>query len=266
MQTMAPPRGDAPGSREPEHHASRFRRLRRLGSRWGLASAIFVVLGVFSLTMSLRDGGSIGGVRLTPFDQGGDTFVGQIAGHEPVEDDGIINSIEELHQVYGEPPDATFGRMRIPALGIDAPLGTRYVAEDGVMLDPSGPDDVVYYDFSGWNGLGGYPSTGGNAVFAGHVDQAGYLWYADVDYIGPAVFYNLRNLSGGETIEIDLGNGPVTYVVDWIREVGPSENWTAIVSSNVEVDSITLITCGGEFNRAEGAYTARTVVRAVRAG
>ncbi|MEZ4502043.1 MAG: class F sortase [Dehalococcoidia bacterium] len=243
--------------------------MRRLGTRWGLASAIFLLLGVLSLAMSLRSGesmGGVGGVLLRPFDQGDDTFVGQIAGHEPVEDDGIINSIEELHEVYGEPPDATFGRMRIPALGIDAPLGTRYVAEDGVMLDPTGPDDVVYYDFSGWNGLGGYPTSGGNAVFAGHVDQAGYLWYADAEYIGPAVFYNLRNLGGGETVEIDLGSGPVTYIVDWVREVGPSENWTAIVSANVEADSITLITCGGEFNRAEGAYTARTVVRAVRAG
>jgi LPXTG-site transpeptidase (sortase) family protein len=228
---------------------------------------LFGALGVAFLVASWQQGdGGVVGVGLAPFGRGPDTFVSsQIAGHESVEDDGIVNSIEELHEVYGEPPDATLGRMRIPALGVDAPLGVRYVATDGVMLNPSGPGDVAYYDFSGWEGLGGYPTTGGNAVFAGHVDQAEHLDYAGVDYVGPGVFIALSQLSGGELIEIDLGNGPATYIVEWIREVRVADDWLSILSANVEVDSITLITCGGDFNTAEAAYTHRTVVRAVRA-
>lgn len=236
-----------------------------VGSPWGAASMVFAALGVAFLVASWR-GGDVGGVGLSPFGRGSDTFVAnQIAGHEPVEDDGVVNSIEELHEVFGEPPDATFGRMRIPAIGVDAPLGVRYVATDGAMLNPTGPDDVVYYDFSGWDGLGGYPTAGGNAVFAAHVDRAAYLEYADVEYIGPGAFIALGQLGGGEVIEVDLGTGPVTYVVEWTREVEVAGDWLSILSANVEVDSITLITCGGDFNTTEGAYTHRTVVRAVRA-
>lgn len=181
------------------------------------------------------------------------------------EGDGVVTSIEELHAAYGEPPDANFGRMLIPALGVDAPLGTRYVGTDGTMAEPTGPDDVVYYDFSGWDSYGGFPTAGGNAVFAGHVDRAAYLEYAGVNYIGPGVFYSLSSLGGGEEIVIDLGTGPVTYIVEWIREVHRGADWQEILGSSVEVDSITLITCGGEFNHVEQSYTHRTVVRAVRA-
>jgi LPXTG-site transpeptidase (sortase) family protein len=79
------------------------------------------------------------------------------------------------------------------------------------------------------------------------------------------VFFELNGIERGDSIELDLGNGPVKYKVRWVREVSYDEgDWKSILSANVSVDSITLITCGGEFNRAEGAYTARTVVRAVR--
>src|SRR3712207_2298177 len=35
----------------------------------------------------------------------------------------LVRSLEELRERYGDPPDALYGRIRIPALGVDAPLG-----------------------------------------------------------------------------------------------------------------------------------------------
>ena len=187
-------------------------------------------------------------------------------GESPLKSSNYVQSIEELHRLYGEPPDATFGRMRIPSLRIDAPLSVRSVGGDGQMPNPSGPDDVAYYDFSGLRGYGGYPSAGGNAIFAGHVDEAAHLNYAGLDYLGPGVFFRLREIDKGDTIELDLGNGPVKYKVRWVREVAiDGGDWNNILSSNVAIDSITLITCGGEYSRSAQAYTHRTVVRAERA-
>jgi LPXTG-site transpeptidase (sortase) family protein len=143
-------------------------------------------------------------------------------------------------------------RLIIQRLGINAPVGSRYVGADGAMANPSGAYDVVWYDFSGFNGLGGYPGQGGNAVFAGHVDYRG---------VGPAVFYQLRNILVGDVIEYYTSSGEYhRYVVESIGDYSPNDNWTGLVASNRE--GVTLITCNGEFNTAAREYSHRRVVYA----
>lgn len=229
-----------------------------------LAGLVFLVLALLDRGSADAPGVSVRSAATGP---DGSLVQANTEGLIPLQskdEDSYINSIAELHTRFGEPPDATFGRMRISAADIDAPLSVRHVGEDGHMLNPSGPDDITYYDFSGWTGLGGFPTNGGNAVFAGHVDMAAHLPYANLDYLGPGVFFKLHEIEKGDTIELDLGNGPVTYRVRWVREVSVVEgDWDSVLSSDVEVDSITLITCGGDFEG--GSYTHRTVVRAERA-
>jgi LPXTG-site transpeptidase (sortase) family protein len=143
-------------------------------------------------------------------------------------------------------------RLIIQRLGINAPVGSRYVGPDGAMANPSGAYDVVWYDFSGFSGLGGYPGAGGNAVFAGHVDYRG---------VGPAVFYQLRNILVGDIIEYYTSSGEYyRYVVDSVGDYSPTANWTGLVASNRE--GVTLITCNGEFNTAAREYSHRRVVYA----
>lgn len=176
-----------------------------------------------------------------------------------------VRSIQELTAEFGEPPDATFGRFRIPALGVDAPLGVRSVGSDGTMPNPTGPADVVWYDFNGWDGYGGAPGAGGNAVFSGHVDYAAYVAYAGVNFRGRGVFFDLRNLSPGDVIEVVVNGQTLTYQVAWREQVSASGGeWGSLMSANVGGDSITLITCGGDFNFATREYSDRTVVRATR--
>ena len=177
-----------------------------------------------------------------------------------------IKDLNELRATYGDPADATYGRISIPSIGVDAPLGVRVVGEDGQMQDPTGPSDVVWYDFKNMPGFGGIPGAGHNAVFAGHVDRAAYLDYAGVNYIGAGIFYSIGDLEPGDLINITVGGKTLQYMVAWAEDVKTSSaEWGELLSSDVGIDSITLITCGGQFDAETHAYTKRTVVRATRA-
>ena len=187
------------------------------------------------------------------------------AARAPRVDNGVVmRSLDELHKQYGEPKDASYGRLRIPSIGVDAPMGVRKVGKDGVMHDPSGPGDVVWYDFEKTLGLGGAPGAGGNTVLAGHVDQNGMVEYAGVRYTGPAVFFSLDQLGAGDAIEVTVAGKTWRYAVVWIRSVPVDEAWEPLFSSKVLGDTITLVTCGGDFDYDTQEYTSRLVVRAVR--
>jgi sortase (surface protein transpeptidase) len=195
---------------------------------------------------------------------------------EPTEDPGPppLSSPDELVTQYGDPVDATTARLRIPVLGIDAAVGTRFVGGDGQMGLPHGPADMVWYDLSGWTGLGGAPGGGSNAIFSGHVDfnahvsYAGELGFADrVPYRGRGVLFELRQLSPGDVIEVEVQGETLKYVVSWKERVEATDapRWDQIWSADVPIDSITLVTCGGDFNFQESSYVDRWVVRAERA-
>ncbi len=148
-------------------------------------------------------------------------------------------------------------RLVIPRAGIDAPFTIRTVGSDGVMGNPQGPTDVAWYDFSGKsNALGGAPGLGGNAIISGHVDYVNY---------GPAVFWNIRNLVPGDEVQIVLDDGSVArYIVEWNRTVdGNSADWASIVAATAQ-ESLTLITCTGQFDTSTRSYDMRQIVWAVR--
>ena len=174
-------------------------------------------------------------------------------------------SLDSLREGVGEAPDATLGRLRIPIIDVDAAVGQRLVTGQ-IMEDPTGPSDVVWYDLSLWENLGGAPGEGHNAVFAGHVDYRAAIPWADASYQGEAVFFNLTLLAPGDRIEVDMGGTTHHYVVTWTREVSRDleGGWRPILTSEVETDSITLITCGGEFDRSSRTYSHRFIVRAER--
>ncbi len=142
---------------------------------------------------------------------------------------------------------ATIARLVIPAIDVDAPVTVKGLDTQGVMEAPDDPIHVAWYGFST------RPGSGGNAVFAGHVDYAS---------AGPAVFWNLENLKSDDVIEIRLDDGTDYHyrvtakgtfdegAVPLDRIVGPTPG-----------DSVTLITCAGNFNRATQRYDQRLVIR-----
>lgn len=161
-------------------------------------------------------------------------------------------------------PPSTEGRVRIPALGIDAPLTVRQVAPDGTMPMPLGPADVSWYDFSIHPGLGGVPVASGNTILSGHVDYVANVPYTGVRYSGPGVFADLGRLRSGASIEVVRGPVTASYRVVSV-EVLPAEqaDWLREFAAT-PVETLTLFTCTGEFNPLTFDYSDRVVVKAVR--
>jgi LPXTG-site transpeptidase (sortase) family protein len=141
-------------------------------------------------------------------------------------------------------------RLIIPAIELDAEFSVKVVGGDGQMPNPNGPEDVAWYDFSAWPGLGGLPDAGGNIVMAGHVDYINY---------GPAVFWRIDELKNGDEIQIQLADGTLaTYRVEFNKVVEPGDaDWSGLVQATAD-ESVTLITCTGEFEA--GHYNKRQIV------
>ena len=137
--------------------------------------------------------------------------------------------------------------ISIDSAGVAAPVEQREIV-DGIMQDPTGPWVVSWYKETGRLGV---PDV--NVVLAGHVDY----WN-----VGPAVFFNLRNLVEGDLVDMAAEDGKVyRYEVQW-QELYLAENAPIqdIVGPTGE-QSLTMITCGGEFNYQTGQYVSRNVVR-----
>jgi sortase (surface protein transpeptidase) len=121
---------------------------------------------------------------------------------------------------------------------------------DGVMQAPTGPDMVSWYKETGRLGE---PT---NMIIAGHLNWWGIL---------EGVFYHLDELEDGDQIEI-TGNDGATYVyeVQWVRQESNLAPPELEVVGPTDEPSLTLITCGGEWNSSISEYDERTVVQAVQ--
>src|SRR5215210_6461942 len=141
--------------------------------------------------------------------------------------------------------------LAIESAGIDAGIENLRVV-DGAMQDPSGPWIVAWYE-----NLGALGKIG-NVVMAGHIDY----WN-----VGPAVFYNLSTLEPGQEIVVTGDDGRTyPFTVEWVRQYDSESIPLDEVAGPTTEQTLTLITCGGAFDYANGHYLQRTVVRANRTG
>ncbi len=137
----------------------------------------------------------------------------------------------------------------IPSIGTHAqvvPLGEE---DDGTMQSPTDPDTVGWYDLG--TGIG----APGNALLDGHVDWGGRL----------RVFGLLGQLAPGDIIQITDTNGNVlSYSVAWTRLFDADSAPLDQIFEQTTDEEVTLITCGGTFDRAAHMYISRWVIRAAR--
>jgi len=147
-------------------------------------------------------------------------------------------------------------RLIIPKIGVNAPVNDRVIGPDGAMGTPNGKDDVVWYDFMNYGGMGGFPGIpGANALFSGHVDYHPHY---------TAVFWDLRQLVPGDEIGVQLLDGSyVRYIVDWTTWIDDQENFTQFAMKD-GFDRLTIVTCIGSFDSSTRNYSNRLVVRATR--
>lgn len=147
----------------------------------------------------------------------------------------------------GRPPT----RLEIPALGLDQELIELGLEADGAMEVP--------FDFSdvGWFTGGGMPGGIGPTVLAGHVDS----------FRGPAVFFDLHELTPGDTVSVtDVDGAVVTYEVYRSEEFTKAGFPTAEVFGSIPADELRLITCSGFFDEDARDYDSNRVVFAKPVG
>jgi sortase (surface protein transpeptidase) len=139
-------------------------------------------------------------------------------------------------------------RIRIPTIGVDAPVVAVDLTPNGDLPAPSATDR----NLAGWYDQSVAPGSDGNSVIDGHVDTLR----------GPAVFYMLGRLHRGDPVDIARSDGSVAeFTVDAVqlypRSAVPSDQ----VFGAADAPQLRLITCGGQYSGTTG-YQGTVVVYA----
>jgi LPXTG-site transpeptidase (sortase) family protein len=145
-------------------------------------------------------------------------------------------------------PPAEPVTIAIPSLGVDAPVVP-------VGLEPSGEMEVPPASDAGWYLHGPRPgAASGTAVIAAHVDYGGQR----------GVFFDLRSLQVGAEVAVDDAAGVRRrFVVVERYQVDKDELPIEQIFVAGGEPGLTLITCGGTFDRGVRSYRDNIVVRAM---
>ncbi|MCF3964440.1 class F sortase [Streptomyces fuscigenes] len=130
-------------------------------------------------------------------------------------------------------------RLRIPRIGVDAPVRGLSLTRDGRLSAPPADDT----NLAGWYEHGTSPGQSGTAIVAGHVDTAR----------GPAVFYELGTLRKGDRIEVVRRDGRTAlFGVDAVEVYKNSAFPSHKVYAPARRPELRVITCGGGFSPGTG--------------
>lgn len=140
-------------------------------------------------------------------------------------------------------------RIRIPAIGVNAPVMEVGLNPDGTVQVPPLAD----HNLTGWYKYGPTPGQRGASVILGHVDSV----------TGLSAFFKLKNLRKGDRIYVRLADGrTAVFVVDGLQRTAKTSFPTAAVYGRVRYPGLRLITCGGPFDLATGHYEDNIIVYA----
>jgi LPXTG-site transpeptidase (sortase) family protein len=140
-------------------------------------------------------------------------------------------------------------RVRFPELDVDAPVAAVGVDALGEM---EVPEDVATV---GWYRFGPGPGAGeGSAVLSGHVDDR---------IQGRGAFYQLSDLEPGDPVAVELADGTaVDYRVTVVERIDKDELPVDRLFARDGAPRLTLVTCGGDFDRQARSYRENVVVTA----
>lgn len=139
--------------------------------------------------------------------------------------------------------------VRVPSVGLElgvVPVGVR---DDGQMDVPDLVTEVGWYRFGPAPG-----ADAGSAVLAAHVDSD----------IGAAPMASVLRASQGDPVEITTASGAeLRYRITSIEQVSKDELRLDALFARDGEHVVRLVTCGGEWDAAAGAYEDNIVVTAV---
>ena len=164
---------------------------------------------------------------------------------EPTDDEVREYTVAPDRPRYLEINKLGISRARILPMGVNA---------SGELATPNNIFDVGWYEASG------KPGQGGTMIIDGHNG-------------GPhvhGVFKDLPNLTEGDIITIERGDGTILnyrVVENETVALADADAYMAVAARSPEpgVESVTLISCTGEWSQQQGTYLSRQFVRAVLA-
>ncbi len=137
--------------------------------------------------------------------------------------------------------------VRIPAIGVDAPLIPLGLNPDRTLAVPTKAK------IAGWYTGAPTPGEVGPAIVVGHVDWRGEL----------GVFKRLDQLRPGDQVEFSSGDDvTTTFAVTRSERVSKEAFPTQRVYGDTAGPELRLITCGGVFDRSSGHYRDNVIVYA----
>lgn len=236
-----------------------------IGAKWCYASAdrtdedgnLVVVAGEETTVWVYNCGQTVVTKKPTKFPNTGtgqvtDTATGAFAPVSPAVDETLLDpgnwmGVFDSRLIAPFLSAAKPAALNIEAIGVDARIETLEIV-DGGLQDPTTADQVAWYKDTAKLG------EAGNVVMAGHLNYWG---------VPEGVFFRLVDLEKGDQVEVTAQDGTVyRYRVDWVKQIDAVEGDVAKLVGETKQPSLTLITCGGEWNAAAQEYDHRTVVRA----
>lgn len=143
-------------------------------------------------------------------------------------------------------PWSTGGTVRLPRLGVSAPIYRVGVDTNSEMVVPRNAHDVAWLD------QGPFPGDTQNAVLAGHIRWSGV----------PGSFGRIQQMSPGDIVVVELNGKRWEFQVRWTCLFDYNTDQAARIMGRTNVPSVTLISCGGVFSQAAGTHNKRVAVRA----
>lgn len=149
-----------------------------------------------------------------------------------------------------QPPLAPPARIRLPSLGVDAAVVASGVDGHGEMQVPDDIRETGWYRFSPPPG-----SAAGSSVVSGHIDDR---------IQGRGAFYRLAESALGDPVIVTTTAGAnLDYRISDVRQIAKAALPVDELFALDGPPRLTLVTCGGSFDRATRNYLDNTVVTAV---
>lgn len=155
-------------------------------------------------------------------------------------------SAQQIIKVSPAPLPGIPVNISIPSIKVNAKVESVGMDSQGRMDVPKVADDTAWYS------PGFKPGTSGSAVIDGHYDRVTGA---------PAVFWDLKKLTVGDTITItDNNSRTFTFAVTRLVKYPDSNFPIKEVFSASDVPMLNLITCNGVWDKAAKNYSERLVV------
>lgn len=139
--------------------------------------------------------------------------------------------------------------LSIPTIGVSADMTQVGIAKSGRMATPLSFSEAAWYKY------GPSPGEPGNAVIAGHLDNALGL---------PGVFSRLHELEEGDDIYVNTEKGTrLHFKVTDIKVMSNDTTDTEVIFRTTGEPHLVLITCEGTWNQEIKEYSDRLAVFAV---